>query len=223
MQGWAEMRQAQEQAVAPVLAGDTDLLIASPTASGKTEAAFLPALSAIIEDELSGVRILYLSPLKALINDQYRRLEGLAEQLDIPVTAWHGDANQGRKKELLKYPKGVLLITPESLEALFVNHGERLRALFGNLAYIIIDELHAFIGSERGRQLQSLMHRLELIVRRRIPRLGLSATLGDLGLATGFLRPGALFPCMIVNIPGEQDRVHSRNLTGPKSRYHAAF
>lgn len=203
-QGWEHLREAQEEAVQPVLGRATDILIASPTASGKTEAAFLPALSSIADEDVGGVRVLYISPLKALINDQYRRLEGLSDVLNIPVTSWHGDANQTRKQKILKEPKGVVLITPESLEAIFVNRGTQIHRIFGNLAYLIIDELHAFIGSERGKQLQSLMHRLDLVVHRRVPRIGLSATLGDLSLARAFLRPGEVFPCAVISSEAKQ-------------------
>lgn len=188
--GWSELRDAQEQAIPVILEGEKDVLIAASTASGKTEAAFLPILTALLQEEERSA-VLYISPLKALINDQWGRLEGLCEQLDIPVIPWHGDVGDTRKKRFLKVPEGVLLITPESLEALLMNRGHGLAGLFGGLRYIVVDELHAFIGSERGRQLQSLMHRVETVVKRPIPRIGLSATLGDMSLAAEFLRAGA--------------------------------
>jgi ATP-dependent Lhr-like helicase len=107
------------------------------------------------------------------------------------VTRWHGDVDAGRKRALLRKPEGVLLITPESLEALFVLHGTKIAALFGGLAYVVVDELHAFLGAERGRQLQSLLHRIEAATgNRRVPRIALSATLSDLRLAADVLRPG---------------------------------
>jgi ATP-dependent Lhr-like helicase len=135
------------------------------------------------------VQVLYVSPLKALINDQHRRLDEIAEGLGFPVHRWHGDVPASAKARLLDAPAGALLITPESLEALFVLRGAELRGLFGDLAYVVVDELHAFLGSERGRQLQSLLRRLELLLRRRTPRIGLSATLGDMDVARDFLRP----------------------------------
>lgn len=187
--GWSELRDAQEHAIPVILEGERDVLIAASTASGKTEAAFLPILTALLREQKQSA-VLYISPLKALINDQWGRLEGLCEQLDIPVTPWHGDVSDTRKKGFLKVPEGVLLITPESLEAVLMNRGQGLSGLFGGLRYIVIDELHAFIGSERGRQLQSLMHRVETAVKRSIPRIGLSATLGDMHLAAEFLRAG---------------------------------
>ena len=126
-----------------------------------------------------------------MINDQWDRLSRLCEQLEIPVVAWHGDISSSKKHRFLKSSEGVLLITPESLEALFVNRGSSLGGVFQNLRYIVVDELHAFIGSERGKQLQSLIHRVELVAGCRLPRVGLSATLGDMKMASEFLRPGS--------------------------------
>lgn len=188
-QGWSNLRDAQEQAIPPILAGDTDVIIAAATATGKTEAAFLPIFSRLLKEEAQDACVVYLSPLKALINDQFLRMEQLCERLDIPVYPWHGDISGSRKSKFLKKPTGVLLITPESVEALFVNHGTAIPQLFGKLLYIVVDELHSFIGSERGQQLQSLLHRIELAINRKVPRIGLSATIGDMSLAAQYLRP----------------------------------
>ena len=188
-EGWTSLRDAQEQAVPALVDADQDVIIAAATAAGKTEAAFLPILTHLLNHCDVPGSVLYISPLKALINDQWDRLGRLCEQLEIPVVAWHGDIAASKKHRFLKSPEGVLLITPESLEALFVNRGSTLDAVFKNLRYIVIDELHAFIGSERGKQLQSLMHRVELVVGRTLPRVGLSATLGDMKMASEFLCP----------------------------------
>jgi ATP-dependent Lhr-like helicase len=187
-QGWQTLRDIQELAVAPILAG-RDTVLASATASGKTEAAFLPLLSRTVDRE--GLRILYVAPLKALINDQSRRLESLADAVGLTVTPWHGDVAASRKRRLRDAPAGILLITPESLEAMFVTRGTEVTAFFGGLDYVVVDELHSFIATERGRQLQSLLHRVELAIGRVVPRVGLSATLGDIGAAAAFLRPNA--------------------------------
>jgi ATP-dependent Lhr-like helicase len=181
--------------VDPILAG-RDLVLASATASGKTEAAFLPLLSRTVKGD--GLRILYVSPLKALINDQSRRLESLADAVGTAVTPWHGDVAASRKRRLRGTPTGILLITPESLEAMFVTHGSEVTAFFAGLDYVVIDELHSFIASERGRQLQSLLHRVELAIGHEVPRVGLSATLGDIRAAASFLRPDAKEPPEIV-------------------------
>lgn len=188
-QGWTSLRDAQEWAVPALVHADRDVIIAASTAAGKTEAAFLPILTNLISQDSPAGVVLYISPLKALINDQWDRLSRLCERIDLPVVAWHGDIGASKKQRFLKAPRGTLLITPESLEALFVNRGTSLLGLFQNLRYIVIDELHAFIGTERGKQLQSLMQRVELIVNRPVPRVGLSATLGEMSLAQVFLRP----------------------------------
>ena len=185
---WHELHVVQEKAIYPILNG-RDVLICSPTASGKTEAAFLPICSSLFDEAATSLGVIYIAPLKALINDQHLRLQGLFECINAPVTPWHGDIAAHVKQRFIKQPKGALLITPESLEALFVTRGTVIPRLVENLRFIVVDELHAFIGTERGRQLQSLMHRLELAAQTKIPRIGLSATLGDPDLAAEFLRP----------------------------------
>jgi ATP-dependent Lhr-like helicase len=191
-QGWQVLRDAQEAAIPVLLAGEQDVIITAATAAGKTEAAFLPICSRLASAPAvsRGVRVLYVAPLKALINDQFERLSGLCADLDIPVHRWHGDVAGSRKSAVLKRPDGILLITPESLEALFVVRGQGTGALLAGLQYVVVDELHAFLGTERGAQLRSLLHRVELAIRRRVPRVGLSATLGDMSLAAEALRPG---------------------------------
>jgi ATP-dependent Lhr-like helicase len=186
--GWASLREVQERSIPPVLKADRDVIITAATASGKTEAAFLPALTHLLQKP-SGL-IVYVSPLKALINDQFGRMSELCESLELPVWPWHGDVSATTKTRFLARRQGVLLITPESLEALLCNRGSSIAAVFENTTYFVVDELHAFIGSERGKQLQSLMHRIEHAIGHTVVRLGLSATLGDMLLAADFLRPG---------------------------------
>lgn len=150
--GWTSLRDAQERAIPAIVHADHDVIIAAATAAGKTEAAFLPILTHLLHHKSETGCVLYISPLKALINDQWGRLESLCEDLDIPVIPWHGDISANRKHKFLKSPRGVLLITPESLEAMFVRRGHDLKGLFSPLRYVVVDELHAFIGSERGKQ-----------------------------------------------------------------------
>lgn len=188
-EGWESLRDAQEEAIPLIVKGDRDVIVAAATAAGKTEAAFLPALTRLLQSDEAGL-IVYISPLKALINDQFGRLDRLCEQLEVPVWPWHGDISASTKTRFVAKRNGVLLITPESLEALLCNRGTSVGAVFARLTFFVVDELHAFIGAERGKQLQSLMHRIERVVSRRVPRIGLSATLGDMGLAAEFLRPG---------------------------------
>jgi ATP-dependent helicase Lhr and Lhr-like helicase len=186
---WGSLRDAQEQAIPIILKGTINTIIAAATASGKTEAAFLPALTYLMATEPNGL-IIYVSPLKALINDQFRRLEQLCEVLEVPVWPWHGDVSASVKSRFMKDPRGVLLITPESLEATLFSRGSTLDGIFSRLVFVIIDELHAFIGSERGKQLQSLLHRIDCIREKPVARIGLSATLGDMTLAATFMCPG---------------------------------
>ena len=193
--GWQRLHDVQERAAAGIIAGDRDLILAAATASGKSEAAWLPICSVLTRRvELGqtgpGIQAVVVSPLKALINDQYERLAALCERLDLPVHRWHGDVPGSRKSLVLRAPAGVLLITPESIEALFVRHGDRIARVFADLRYVVVDELHTFVGTPRGAQLQSLLHRIELCLRRQVPRIALSATLGDLTAAADFLRPG---------------------------------
>lgn len=188
-EGWMALRDVQEQAIVSILQGSKDLILSAATAAGKTEAAFLPICSELVDDAEGSVRALYVGPLKALINDQFRRLESLCEDLHIPVTKWHGDASAAGKRRLLEKPRGILMITPESLEALLCRRGSRVPALFGDLSVVVIDELHSFVATERGIQLQSLLQRLEASVGSRIRRIGLSATLGEMSIAADYLRP----------------------------------
>jgi len=196
-QGWTDLREIQSKAIQPILSADCDVLISASTAAGKTEAFFLPACSSIVDQKL-GFGILYVSPLKALINDQYRRLEGLCDLLDMEVTPWHGDSPQSKKRKARSTPSGILLITPESLESLLVRESGWVKQSFDGLKYICIDEFHAFIGTERGQQLLSLLNRLEHLLGRLsvpIPRVALSATLGELEQVPLSLRPNRSLPC----------------------------
>mgnify|MGYP005850589363 CR=1 FL=1 len=219
-QGWPDLRPIQKNALEPVLGGDRDVLISASTAAGKTEAAFLPAITACANQQ-EGIGILYISPLKALINDQYRRLETLCEMMDLPVTAWHGDASQSAKKSLRKKPLGLLLITPESLEAMLINHTGWARDAFKSTGYVIIDEFHAFIGTERGQHMLSLLNRLDHLtgrLSRPIPRVALSATLGNLESVPASLRPNSSLPCTLVTDEQANSliKVQVRGYTNPK-------
>ena len=189
---WQQLRRFQEQAIRAILQGG-DVIIAAATAGGKTEAAFLPLFTRMLEKNHTdkGFRAVYVSPLKALINDQFRRLEELCAETEIPVFRWHGDVSQTMKKRARQQPGGVLLITPESLEALLIRRGTEIPTLFSLTEAFVIDELHSFIGTERGIQLQSILTRIEARTARTIDRIGLSATLGNMDLAATALRPDA--------------------------------
>lgn len=192
-QGWHELREVQVRTAEAILGTDRDVIVAASTAGGKTEAAFLPLLSDVIDrpSEAGGFDLLYVGPLKALITDQAGRLETICDEAELPVTPWHGDVAQSVKSRALKAPRGVLLITPESLEALFVHRGAEVARLFAATRAVVLDELHTTLDSERGVQIRSLLTRMELARGQRLRRVGLSATLGDLGLARAYLAPDA--------------------------------
>jgi ATP-dependent Lhr-like helicase len=183
--GWEQLRPIQTAAIAKILASDENFILASRTASGKTEAAFLPILSKVNFND-SGVQVLYISPLIALINDQFYRIEELCKNLDVTVTKWHGEANKTLKERLIKQPNGIVLITPESLEAMFVNKPYNVKQLFSNLKYVVIDEIHSFIGTDRGIQLKSILSRLQKVNSKSFSIVGLSATIGDYDEAKKF-------------------------------------
>ena len=189
--GWGELRDIQERGIVALLNGERDLIIAAPTAGGKTEAAFLPLISSVLDTPgLGGFDLVYVAPLKALINDQLGRMEDLCERTDLPIYPWHGDISQGVKSQARANPKGILLITPESLEALFVLRGLETPSLFMSTRCVVIDELHALLDNERGVHLRSLLNRMELATGRRIRRVGLSATLSEMDTVKAYLRPG---------------------------------
>ena len=196
-QGWTSLRDIQENSIPVVLRGDSDVIISASTAGGKTEAAFLPILSRLSSEPSEGYSVLYVSPLKALINDQYRRLLDMTSGTSVQVTPWHGDIDASRKAKSLKNPSGILIITPESLESFLINRNTSVKVAFGKLKYVVIDELHAFIGNERGKQLQSLLSRIELITGNKAPRIAMSATFSNYDKVKRFLRPDQSFPCVI--------------------------
>lgn len=175
---WEQLRPIQNAAITKILTTDNHYILVSRTASGKTEAAFLPILSKVDFNE-RGVQVLYISPLIALINDQFFRVEELCKNLEVNVVKWHGEANRTLKEKLIKDPSGVVLITPESLEAMLSNKPFNVKHLFSNLKFVVIDEIHSFIGSGRGVQLKSILSRLQGLNENQFRLIGLSATLGD--------------------------------------------
>ncbi|MDX6188070.1 DEAD/DEAH box helicase [Flavobacterium sp. Fl-318] len=182
---WEQLRPIQNAAITRILTTDSHYILVSGTASGKTEAAFLPILSQVNFNE-RGVQVLYISPLIALINDQFLRVEDLCKNLEVSVVKWHGEANKTSKEKLIKDPSGVVLITPESLEAMFANKPFNVKQLFSNVKFVVIDEIHSFIGSGRGVQLKSILSRLQHLNENQFRIIGLSATLGDYDEAKKF-------------------------------------
>jgi ATP-dependent Lhr-like helicase len=187
---WTELRPAQIAACQVIFDTDAHLLVAAATAAGKTEAAFLPIVTRLYEKPTNTIGALYIAPIKALINDQFERLNDLLKAADIPAWHWHGDVSQSHKNQFFKKPRGILQITPESLESLLINKNNDLIRLFGELQFVVIDEIHAFMGSERGYQIICQLQRLAKLTKTQPRRIGLSATLGDYSMAEEWLRSG---------------------------------
>ncbi|AVM44439.1 DEAD/DEAH box helicase [Victivallis lenta] len=187
---WESLRAIQVAAGDAVFNTDDNLLLSASTASGKTEAAFFPILTLFTEDMPKSVGAVYIGPLKALINDQFQRLNDLCREADIPVWHWHGDVAQSRKKRLLENPSGILQITPESLEALLLHKHAYIARLFGDLRFIVIDEVHSLMRGDRGGQTLCLIERLSKLAGVNPRRIGLSATIGDLESTGKFLSAG---------------------------------
>ena len=188
--GWQDLRAVQLAAARVIFETDKNLLITSSTASGKTEAAFFPIISLMNEDMPKSVGTLYIAPLKSLINDQFERLDALLDMSGIPVFHWHGDVAQSHKTKLLHNPQGILQITPESLESLLMNRSNDLVRLFGDLRFIVIDEIHTLTGTDRGNQIICQLVRLARLIGHIPRRIGLSATIGDASLAAEWLGGG---------------------------------
>ena len=191
--GWEELREIQMESARVILDTDSNLLLSSSTASGKTEAAFFPIITECLElpECASTVSVLYIAPLKSLINDQFGRLEELLDMTGIPLTHWHGDVGASHKTRLLKDPRGILQITPESLEAMLMKRANDIPRIFGQLRFVVIDEIHSMIGTDRGNQVICLLSRIASLIGHSPRRVGLSATIGDLDLAADWLGGGS--------------------------------
>ncbi len=177
--GWsAGLRPVQEMTIGPILEGDNAVVLA-PTAGGKTEAAFFPLMTRVIEEVWEPLAIIYVSPLKALLNNQYERLENLFRLIGHEVGVWHGDIAQTDKKRMRDQPPTVLLTTPESLEGMLISRTTSAQKMFRNLRAVVIDEVHAFADDDRGWHLLGVLNRLAQWSGRDIQRIGLSATVGN--------------------------------------------
>lgn len=194
---WENLRSIQVAAADAIFNTEENVLLTASTASGKTEAAFFPILTEFWENPPATVGALYIGPLKALINDQFQRLDALCEEADIPVWRWHGDVSSSHKAKLLKNPGGILQITPESLEALLLHRHAAIGRLFGDLRYVVIDEVHSLLRGDRGGQALCLIERLSRMAGVNPRRIGLSATIGDPERAGAFLSAGTQRGCVI--------------------------
>ncbi len=201
---WDSLRAVQIAAARTLFEGDHNLLLTSSTASGKTEAAFFPILTELYENPSASIGVLYIAPLKSLINDQFLRIDELLEETGIKVTHWHGDVAQSHKKKLLLKPEGILQITPESLESMLINRSNDIPRLFCDLRYIVIDEIHTLMGSDRGNQILCQLQRISQKIGHSPRRVGLSATVGDPEKAAAWLSSGSTRETDVPRFASEQ-------------------
>lgn len=206
---WQNLRAIQVAAAEAIFHTEENVLLTASTASGKTEAAFFPILSLLHQNPPSSVGCIYIGPLKALINDQFSRLTELCEEGNIPVWHWHGDVAQSHKAKLMKHPSGILQITPESLEAMLLHKHAAIPRLFGDLRFVVIDEVHSLLRGDRGGQTLCLIQRLSRLAGVNPRRIGLSATVGDPEGTGAFLALGTGRQTLIPKIqaPGSSWRL----------------
>ena len=187
---WENLRAIQVAAADAIFNTDDNVLLTASTASGKTEAAFFPIITLFSEDMPASIGCIYIGPLKALINDQFLRLNELCDEAGIPVWHWHGDVARSHKEKLMKHPSGILQITPESLEAMLLHKHAAIPKLFGDLRFVVIDEVHSLLRGDRGGQTLCLIERLSRLAGVNPRRIGLSATIGDPEGTGAFLSMG---------------------------------
>ncbi|MFK4688322.1 DEAD/DEAH box helicase [Streptomyces pristinaespiralis] len=176
--GWPDLRPLQKAAVHPLMDGEDAILLA-PTAGGKTEAATFPMLSAMREKRWTGTSVLYLAPLKALLNNLVHRVDTYAQWLGRRAALWHGDTPESVRRRIRTKSPDFLLTTPESLEAMLISVKTDHSHMLGRVHAVVVDEVHAFAGDDRGWHLLAVLERLERLAGHRIQRIGLSATIGN--------------------------------------------
>ena len=201
---WKELRYVQTEAARVIFDTQNNLLLTSSTASGKTEAVFFPILTELYEKKASSFCVLYISPLKSLINDQFARMSDLLDMSGMTVFHWHGDVSASHKTKALKNPCGILQITPESLESMLMNRSNDIPRLFSDLRYIIIDEIHTLTGTDRGNQIICQLSRLQRLIGKNPRRIGLSATVGDAKTAADWLGRGSGRDTEMPELPKER-------------------
>lgn len=218
---WQSLRAVQVAAADAIFNTDENVLLTASTASGKTEAAFFPILTELWEDPPASVGCVYVGPLKALINDQFLRLEDLCAEGNIPVWHWHGDVSQSHKAKMLKHPSGILQITPESLESMLLHRHNAIPRIFGDLRFVVIDEVHSLLRGDRGGQTLCCLERLSRLAGVVPRRIGLSATIGDPEATGAYLSAGTGRGCVIPRLeaPKERWRLSMEHfyVTGPQA------
>ncbi len=223
---WRSLRDVQELAAAAIL-DQQNCIVLAPTAGGKTEAAFFPVISGLLTDQLPGVGCLYLSPLRALLNNQEERLGLYTDMVGLKRFKWHGEALAKDKQAFLKEPCELLMTTPESLEVMLISPHVKANTLFQNLRYVVIDEIHALAGVDRGAHLLAVLERLSQISQFDFQRIGLSATVGNVNGLLNWLQGSSKHPGQIIQPPqnpGKKqieiklvDEVELSNLVGQRA------
>jgi ATP-dependent Lhr-like helicase len=196
--GWASLRPLQEAAIEPILAGSHALLVA-PTAGGKTEAAMFPLLSRMLAEDWNGLTILYVCPLRALLNNLVIRLAHYCNLLGRRADLWHGDVRDSARRRMIEEPPDVLLVTPESLEVILVSRRHAAPRFFRAVRAIVVDEIHAFAGDDRGWHLLAVLERIGRLAGREPQRLGLSATVGRPERLLAWLAGSSVGPRQVVS------------------------
>jgi ATP-dependent helicase Lhr and Lhr-like helicase len=195
--GWRELREVQSLSIDAYLDGN-NMVVLAPTAGGKTESAFFPVMSQMLEESWEGISVLYVSPIKALLNNQEQRLHKYMQLVGRRAALWHGDTPQGERKRILAEPPDLLLTTPESLEVMLVSTKIDHHQFFKNIKVVVIDELHAFAGDDRGWHLLSVFARIEKLANHDLQRIGLSATVGNPDEMLTWLSSGSQRPQKVV-------------------------
>lgn len=204
--GWTRLRPVQELAGEAILAGKNAVVLA-PTAGGKTEASIFPTLSQLVEyPVIQGVGAIYIAPIKALLNNQAHRLDQYTEMVGLRRFVWHGDTQANERKKFLKDPAELLMTTPESLEVMLVSQTVPAEKLFRDLRFVIIDEVHAIAGSDRGAHLMSVMERIRRYSRHDVQRIGLSATVGNPETILSWLRGTSQREGIVIDPPKKPAR-----------------
>ncbi|MFC4313005.1 DEAD/DEAH box helicase [Steroidobacter flavus] len=198
--GWSGLRPVQALSTQAILDG-ANCVVLAPTAGGKTEAAFLPLLSRMDVEDWRGVSVLYIAPIRALLNNQEARLSTLTGLIGRRAGKWHGDVKEAARRRMIDEPPDVLAITPESLEAMLLSTRTPARRLLATVRAVVIDEVHAFAGDDRGAHLVALLERITRIGQADIQRIGLSATVGDPEVIVSWLSGSSLRPQRVVD-PG---------------------
>jgi ATP-dependent Lhr-like helicase len=211
--GWRSLHALQEQAIGPVLDG-ADALLLAPTAGGKTEAAMFPLLTAMEAERWPAISVIYVCPLKALLNNLLPRLETYCGWLGRSVAVWHGDVTAAARQRILREQPDVLLTTPESLEAMLISLKVEHARLFSGLRAVVVDEVHAFAGDDRGWHLLAVLERLTTVIGRPIQRLGLSATVGNPGELLDWLQGSGRGQRPAVVVAPDLGRAPSREPAG---------